>query len=141
MFEQCPRYGTGGDAKQLAEQFYDAAAAHVAFLGRQVGYGGIDGVPSFGLLGDWCSIEPLCPGSSDGCLSNPGWNQGDGDVTASFYYVKDLEVMLALAVATNRTADVQMCVGRGGGKWWWVVVEVVVVIGRTRGLCEWQLYT
>ena len=31
-------------------------------------YGGIDGIPTFGMMGDWCSIEPFCPGSSDACL-------------------------------------------------------------------------
>jgi hypothetical protein len=36
--------------------------AHVDFLARQAKYGG--GVPQFGLLGDWCSVEPFCPGSS-----------------------------------------------------------------------------
>ena len=34
------------------------------------------------------------------------WLPGTGDATSSFYFVKNLEVMVAFATATNRTADV-----------------------------------
>ena len=62
----------------LVEKHYEGIAAHVDFLARQAGYG--DGVPQFGMLGDWCSVERFCPGSSDDCLANPGWTSGDATV-------------------------------------------------------------
>jgi hypothetical protein len=73
----------------------------VEFLTRQAGYGG--GVPQFGMLGDWCAIEPFCPGSSDGCLANPGWTKGDA--TSAFYFVKDREAMVSLSNVTGKAAD------------------------------------
>ena len=93
----------GGDVA-LAAQQYDAVAAHVAFLQRQTGYGGIDDIPSFGMMGDWCSIEPFCPGSSDACLKDPGWT-GAGDATSAFYYIQDLLAAAQMANATGRAND------------------------------------
>ena len=55
------------------------------------------------MLGDWCAIEPFCPGSSDGCLKDPGWTSGDA--TSAFYFVKDLEVMVQMAHATGKSSD------------------------------------
>jgi len=63
----------------VVEKHYEGIAAHVDFLARQAGYG--DGVPQFGMLGDWCSVERFCPGSSDDCLANPGWTSGDATVS------------------------------------------------------------
>ena len=92
----------GGDAALAARQ-YGAVAAHVAFLQRQAepGYGGIAGVPSFGMMGDWCSIEPFCPGSSDHCLTDPGWT-GAGNPSSSFAYIQDLEAVAQMAAATGK---------------------------------------
>ena len=59
---------------------------------------------SAGMLGDWCAVEDFCPGSSDGCLADPGWTSGDA--TSAFYFVKNLEVMVQMANATGRHADV-----------------------------------
>ena len=73
----------GADAA-LAETHYEGVAAHVNFLARQAGHG--DGVPQFGMLGDWCAVEGFCPGSSDGCLADPGWTSGDA--TSAFYFIK-----------------------------------------------------
>jgi hypothetical protein len=56
------------------------------------------------MLGDWCAVEDFCPGSSDGCLADPGWTSGDA--TSAFYFVKNLEVMVQMANATGRHADV-----------------------------------
>ena len=69
----------------------------------QAKYGG--GVPQFGLLGDWCALEPFCPGSSDKCLANPGWT--NGDATSAFYFVKDVEVLVQMARVTGNQPDVQ----------------------------------
>ena len=55
-----------GEDHALIQSFYAGITEHLAFLARQQRYG--SGVPQFGLLGDWCAIEPFCPGSSDGCL-------------------------------------------------------------------------
>jgi hypothetical protein len=57
------------------------------------------------MLGDWCSIEPFCPGSSDACLKSPGWLKGMGDATTSFYFLQDLEAMVGLATALGKPAD------------------------------------
>ena len=105
--------------------------AHVNFLARQRKFG--NGVPQFGLLGDWCSVEPFCPGrikfgnslnclnlifsvtgalsnrstlvgSSDGCLANPGWT--NGDATTAFYFIKSLENLIHMAKVAEKSADV-----------------------------------
>ena len=86
----------------LVEKHYDGIAAHVDFLARQAGYG--DGVPQFGMLGDWCSVETFCPGSSDKCLSTPGWTSGDA--TSAFYYILDLQAMVQMAHAIGKRTDV-----------------------------------
>ena len=85
----------------LMKTFYGAVKAHVDFLARQTGYG--HGTVAFGMLGDWCSVEPFCPGSSDGCLANPGWTSGDA--TSSYYFVVNLRTMVSVAKALNNTAD------------------------------------
>ena len=72
------------------------------FLARQRKFG--HGVPQFGLLGDWCSVEPFCPGSSDGCLSNPGWT--NGDATSAFYFLKSVEDLIQMARVAGKIADV-----------------------------------
>ena len=69
-------------------------------------------MPQFGLLGDWSSIEPFCPGSSDACLHDPGWTSGDA--TSSFYYIQDLEAVVDMATALNRTADAKRYEYRAG---------------------------
>ena len=61
------------------------------------------GTVAFGMLGDWCSVEAFCPGSSDKCLSNPGWTSGDA--TSSFYFVANLKTMVNMAKAIGNTAD------------------------------------
>ena len=86
----------------LIKTHYDGFKAHVDFLARQRKFG--SGVPQFGLLGDWCSVEPFCPGSSDGCLSNPGWT--NGDATTAFYFLKSLEDLIQMANVTGKSADV-----------------------------------
>jgi hypothetical protein len=86
----------------LVDKHYEGIAAHVDFLARQAGYG--DGVPQFGMLGDWCAVEPFCPGSSDGCLSTPGWTSGDA--TSAFYYILDLQAMVQMANVTGKHMDV-----------------------------------
>lgn len=93
----------GRDGIEVISKHYDGIKAHMDFLARQATdeYG--KGVPQFGMLGDWCSIEAFCPGSSDGCLSDPGWTSGDA--TSAFYYVKDLEVLVQLANATGNHND------------------------------------
>ena len=62
------------------------------------------GVPQFGLLGDWCSVEPFCPGSSDGCLNTPGWTSGDA--TTAFYFIKSVEDLLKMASLTGHHDDI-----------------------------------
>lgn len=91
----------GGDMA-LVETHYKGIRAHIDFLARQASYGG--GVPQFGLLGDWCAVEAFCPGSSDGCLSNPGWT--NGDATTAFYFIYALKLLVNMANATGRSADV-----------------------------------
>ena len=65
------------------------------------GYG--HGTVAFGMLGDWCSVEAFCPGSSDKCLSDPGWTSGDA--TSSFYFVANLKTMVNMAKAIGNTVD------------------------------------
>lgn len=93
-----------GNDIELIKTRYSGIKAHVDFLARQASYGG--GVPQFGLLGDWCSVEPFCPGSSDGCLRNPGWT--NGDATSAFYFLKSLEdlIRMAKAAAGAHSSDV-----------------------------------
>ena len=90
-----------GDNISLIHEHYAGIKAHVDFLARQRAYG--DGVPQFGLLGDWCSVEPFCPGSSDGCLASPGWT--NGDATTAFYFIKSVEDLIKMAKLVGQTAD------------------------------------
>ena len=91
-----------GDNLTVIHRHYAGIKAHVDFLARQSKYGA--GVPQFGMLGDWCSVEPFCPGSSDGCLASPGWTSGDA--TTAFYFIKSLEDLIKMAKLTEHKTDV-----------------------------------
>lgn len=86
----------------LIQTYYTGIKAHVDFLVRQAKYG--SGVTQFGMLGDWVAIEPLCPGSTDGCLDNPGWIIGDA--TTAFYFVKSIEDLISMAKVVGNQEDV-----------------------------------
>ena len=79
---------------ELTKQRYHGVRAHVDFLSRQAAPSYGAGTVQFGLMGDWNARQPLCPGSSDGCLAE-GWTRGDA--TSAFYFVRDLEAMVEMA--------------------------------------------
>ena len=60
-------------------------------------------LPQFGLLGDWLSLDVLCPGGSDGCLRDPGWISGNP--TTAFQYVLNLQGMVGIAEQLGLAAD------------------------------------
>jgi hypothetical protein len=64
---------------------YPHLQQYMAFLKRQAKFAPGRSLPQFGLLGDWLSLDPMCPGGSDACLKTPGWISGNP--TTSFYYL------------------------------------------------------
>jgi hypothetical protein len=90
---------------EFSKAIYPSLQKYMGFLGRQAAAYG-HGVPQFGMLGDWCAIDPLCPGSTDKCLTDPGWTSGNP--TSSFYYVQHLATMEAMAAALGKSDDVKM---------------------------------
>ena len=93
------RFGARSDAIQ---QRWPNLVAYMGFNKRQAAFAPGKTLPQYGLLGDWLAAQELCPGSSDGCLTNPGFI--NGNPTSAFQYVLDLESMVAIATALNETA-------------------------------------
>jgi alpha-L-rhamnosidase len=82
---------------------YPNLKRYMDFLKRQARYGPGGILPQFGLLGDWLSLDPMCPGGNDECLTHPGWTSGNP--TSSFYYLLCVEAMAELAAELGLVAD------------------------------------
>ena len=93
------RYSDVGFLKEA----YPGIKAHVAFLKRQAKFAPGKVLPQFGLLGDWLSLDPFCPGGNDKCLTSPGWVSGNP--TTAFQYLLDVQAMAAVAELIGNAAD------------------------------------
>ena len=77
------RFGARSDAIQ---QRWPNLVAYMAFNKRQAAFAPGKTLPQYGLLGDWLADQALCPGSSDGCLTDPGFVTGN---PTSAFQVRD----------------------------------------------------
>lgn len=82
---------------------YGNFKSYMNFLKRQAKFAPGKVLPQFGLLGDWLSLDPFCPGGSDNCLKNPGWISGNP--TTAFYYLVCVEAMSKIAAQIGNEAD------------------------------------
>jgi len=88
------RYGPS--TTPTVSELFPSLQGYMSWLTRQAAStpGPEPKLPQLGLLGDWLAPDPICPGSSDTCLSDPGWTRGNP--TTAFQYVLDLQAMVTI---------------------------------------------